>query len=115
MSTNSTNRLSSYPTSHSTSSQQQQQQPQSASQISANRNRQYTHLHAQLAQLNAHMADTENLVRMTAVQADYVRGLGGWWGGAFMAASKILGEETVGGAGAGNAAKDGEEKGREES
>lgn len=33
----------------------------------------------------------------------------------FMAASKILGEETVGGAGAGNAARDGEEKGREES
>ena len=32
----------------------------------------------------------------------------------FMAASKILGEETVGGAGAGNAVKDGE-KGREES
>lgn len=47
-----------------------------------NRNRQYTHLHAQLAQLNAHLADMENLLGMTAVQAEYVRGLGGWWGGA---------------------------------
>jgi len=32
---------------------------------------------------------------MTAVQAEYVRGLGGWWGGLFMAASKVLGEEVV--------------------
>ena len=47
-----------------------------------NRNRQYTHLQAQLAQLNAHLADMENLVGMTAVQAEYVRGLGGWWSGA---------------------------------
>lgn len=46
------------------------------------RSRQYTHLHAQLAQLNAHLADTENLLHMTAVQADYLRGLGAWWGGA---------------------------------
>lgn len=44
------------------------------------RSRQYTHLHAQLAQLNAHLADTENLLHMTAVQAEYVRGLGAWWG-----------------------------------
>lgn len=46
------------------------------------RNRQYTHLQAQLAQLNAHLADLENLVGMTAVQAEYVRGLGAWWGAA---------------------------------
>ena len=46
-----------------------------------NRNRQYTHLNAQLAQLNAQMADMENLVGMTAVQAEYIKGLGGWWGG----------------------------------
>lgn len=52
----------------------------SASASTINRNRQYTHLHAQLAQLNAHLADMENLVGMTAVQAEYVRGLGGWWG-----------------------------------
>jgi len=46
-----------------------------------NRNRQYAHLGAQLAQLNANLADMENLLRMTAVQAEYVRGLGGWAGG----------------------------------
>ncbi len=46
-----------------------------------NRHRQYTHLGAQLAQLNAHLADTENLLRMTAVQAEYMRGLGGWSAG----------------------------------
>ncbi len=54
----------------------------SASASTINRNRQYTHLHAQLAQLNAHVADMENLLGMTAVQAEYMRGLGGWWGGA---------------------------------
>ena len=48
---------------------------------SQNRQRQYAHLNAQLAQLNAHLADMENLLRMTAVQAEYVRGLGGWMGG----------------------------------
>jgi hypothetical protein len=43
--------------------------------------RQLSHLHAQLAQLNAHLADLENLVRMTSVQAECMRGLGGWHGG----------------------------------
>ena len=81
--------------------------PSSSSTLSAaslNRTRQYTHLHAQLATLNANMADLENLVSMTAVQAECVRGLGGWWGGAYMAASKVLGEETAdGGASRGGA------------
>lgn len=49
---------------------------------SQHRTRQYTHLHAQLAQLNAQLADMENLLHMTAVQAECIRGLGGWWGGA---------------------------------
>ncbi|OBT40302.1 hypothetical protein VE00_09641 [Pseudogymnoascus sp. WSF 3629] len=49
--------------------------------------RQLSHLHAQLAQLSANLADLENLVRMTSVQAE------------FMAASKVLGEETVAGGG----------------
>ena len=53
----------------------------SANASTQNRARQYAHLHAQLAQLNAQLADTQNLVRMTAVQAEYVRGLGGWMGG----------------------------------
>ena len=30
------------------------------------------------------MADMENLVGMTAVQADYIKGLGAWWGGALV-------------------------------
>ena len=47
---------------------------------STNRARQHAHLHAQLAQLHARLADTENLLRMTAVQAEYIRGLGGWMG-----------------------------------
>ena len=43
--------------------------------------RQLSHLHSQLAQLQAHMADLENLLRMTAVQAEHVRALGGYCGG----------------------------------
>jgi hypothetical protein len=75
-----------------------------------------THLHSQLAQLSANLADTENLLRMTSVQAESIRGLGSWHGGlyvqhgvlqlpvmeyvlltmpSFMAASKVLGEESV--------------------
>ncbi|KAI2463055.1 DASH complex subunit Hsk3 like-domain-containing protein [Annulohypoxylon bovei var. microspora] len=57
--------------------------------------RQLTHLHSQLAQLSANLADTENLLRMTSVQAEAMRGLGSWHGGLFMAASKVLGEESV--------------------
>ncbi|KAJ9161632.1 hypothetical protein NKR19_g2103 [Coniochaeta hoffmannii] len=62
---------------------------------SAVKARQLTHLHAQLAQLSANLADTENLLRMTSVQAECMRGLGSWHGGLFMAASKVLGEESV--------------------
>jgi hypothetical protein len=40
-----------------------------------------THLHAQLAQLSANLADTENLLRMTSIQAECMRGLGSWHGG----------------------------------
>ncbi|EGP87757.1 uncharacterized protein MYCGRDRAFT_29582, partial [Zymoseptoria tritici IPO323] len=66
---------------------------------SASKSRQLSHLHAQLAQLTANMSDLENLLRMTAVQAESMRGLGGYAGGMnrFMAASKVLGEETVSG------------------
>ncbi|KAI4290333.1 MAG: hypothetical protein L6R35_000393 [Caloplaca aegaea] len=87
----------------------------SSSTASLARNRQYTHLQSQLAQLNAHLADTENLLAMTAVQAEYLRGLGGWWGGLFMSASKVLGEEgnnsaaTAGAAGGGDRTKAGRE------
>ena len=62
---------------------------------STSKNRQHTHLHAQLAQLNAHLADTENLVRMTAVQAQDMRFLGGYVGALFMGSARVLGEESV--------------------
>ncbi|CAA9960249.1 DASH-Hsk3 domain containing protein [Pyrenophora teres f. maculata] len=61
--------------------------------------RQLSHLQAQLAQLTANMSDLESLVRMTAGQAQDIRGLGGYTGAMFMAASKVLGEETVKGGG----------------
>ncbi|KAI8286298.1 High osmolarity sensitivity protein 3 [Colletotrichum sp. SAR11_240] len=67
----------------------------SASSGGAVKSRQLTHLHSQLAQLSAKLADTENLVRMTSVQAESMRGLGAWHGGMFMAASKVLGEEAI--------------------
>ncbi|KAI9804960.1 MAG: hypothetical protein M1833_006263 [Piccolia ochrophora] len=72
--------------------------------------RQLAHLNAQLAQLQAHVADLESLVRMTGVQAEFLRGLGGYVGGMFMAASKVLGEETV----AGSAAQQSHSQGRGE-
>ncbi|KAK0655989.1 DASH complex subunit Hsk3 like-domain-containing protein [Cercophora newfieldiana] len=62
---------------------------------SAVKARQLTQLHSQLAQLSSNLADTENLLRMTSVQAECMRGLGSWHGGLFMAASKVLGEESV--------------------
>lgn len=34
---------------------------------------------------------------MTSVQAESIKSLGAWHGGLFMAASKVLGEETVAG------------------
>ncbi|TWU77029.1 hypothetical protein ED733_007709 [Metarhizium rileyi] len=62
---------------------------------SAAKGRQLAHLQSQLAQLSSNLSDTENLLRMTSVQAEAMRGLGSWHGGLFMAASKVLGEESV--------------------
>ncbi|KKZ59888.1 hypothetical protein EMCG_05274 [[Emmonsia] crescens] len=70
--------------------------------MSTNKTRQYAHLHSQLAQLNAHLADMENLMRMTAAQAGDMRFLGGYVGGLFMGAAKVLGEEGGAKAGAGS-------------
>lgn len=71
------------------------QDPNSSLSTSLNKQRQYTHLHAQLAQLNAHLADTENLLRMTSMQAQDMRFLGGYVGALFMGAGRVLGEESV--------------------
>ena len=82
------------------------------SSLSSNKTRQYAHLHAQLAQLNAHLADTENLVRMTAVQAGDIRFLGGYVGALFMGAARVLGEEKEKGDGEGSGVgKKGKEEG----
>ncbi|KAF2762442.1 hypothetical protein EJ05DRAFT_495323 [Pseudovirgaria hyperparasitica] len=62
---------------------------------SSQKPRQISHLHSQLAQLTANLSDLENLLSITAGQAESMRGLGGYTGGMFMAASKVLGEETV--------------------
>ncbi|KAF2029039.1 hypothetical protein EK21DRAFT_25992, partial [Setomelanomma holmii] len=80
-------------------------QPSSSrlSTVPSQKPRQLSHLQAQLAQLTANMADLESLMRMTAGQAQDMRGLGGYAGAIdlltdlhrFMAASKVLGEETV--------------------
>ena len=47
----------------------------------ATKARQLSHLHAQLAQMTAKVSDMENLLRMTSVQAESMRGLGGYAGG----------------------------------
>ncbi|KAF3048256.1 hypothetical protein E8E12_011527 [Didymella heteroderae] len=65
------------------------------SSVPSQKPRQLSHLQAQLAQLTANMADLESLMRMTAGQAQDMRALGGYSGAMFMAASKVLGEETV--------------------
>ena len=87
-------------TSHSSAHSSSSAYPQQSSRLStlptqASKQRQLSHLNSQLAQLTAHMSDLENLLRMTAVQAEGMRGLGGYAGGMFMAASKVLGEEAV--------------------
>jgi len=71
------------------------QQPSRLSNLPSQKARQLSHLHAQLAQLTAHVSDLENLLRMTAVQAESMRGLGGYAGAMFVASAKILGEETM--------------------
>lgn len=40
-----------------------------------------THLQSQLALLSQNLSDTENLLRMTSVQAEAMKGLGSWHGG----------------------------------
>ncbi|KAL2845013.1 DASH complex subunit Hsk3 like-domain-containing protein [Aspergillus pseudoustus] len=80
------------------------------SSMSAAKTRQYAHLHSQLAQLNAHLADTENLLRMTAVQAQDIRFLGGYVGALFMGSAKVLGEEGVKGESTSERQESGDEK-----
>jgi hypothetical protein len=54
-------------------------------------------LHSQLAQLSSNLAATDEILRMTSFQAERMRDLASWHGGLLMAASKVLGEESVNG------------------
>ncbi|CCU75259.1 unnamed protein product [Blumeria hordei] len=68
--------------------------PRSSIPSNGAKQRQLSQLHTKLATLSANLADLENLLRMTSVQAESIKSLGAWHGGLFMAASKVLGEET---------------------
>ncbi|KAF3908719.1 hypothetical protein ABW20_dc0104959 [Dactylellina cionopaga] len=54
--------------------------------------RQYTHLQSQLAQLQANLSDMEELLRMTATQAENIKVLGALHGGLFIGATKVFEE-----------------------
>ncbi|TGZ82915.1 hypothetical protein EX30DRAFT_394177 [Ascodesmis nigricans] len=69
--------------------------------------RQLSHLHSQLAQLQARLADLEDISRTTAVQAKNIQALGTLNGALFMGAAKVLGDE---GAGIGGAGREGEKR-----
>jgi len=58
--------------------------PNAAASGSAIKNRHLSHLHSQLAQLSANLSDLENLLRITTVQADAMRGLGGYCGSLYV-------------------------------
>jgi len=46
--------------------------------------RQLSHLHSQLAQLEANLADFDNLIKITAIQAEYIKKLGIMHGGLYV-------------------------------
>ncbi|RPA87736.1 hypothetical protein BJ508DRAFT_372004 [Ascobolus immersus RN42] len=63
---------------------------------SLNKQRQLSQLNVQLAQLQENLGKLENLVLVTAVQADFIRLLGGVCGGMLMAAQRVLVDEGAG-------------------
>lgn len=70
----------------STAHQRQQGGPSNnrTSSVTSQKPRQLSHLHSQLAQLTAHISDLENLLKVTAVQAESIRGLGGYSGAMYV-------------------------------
>jgi DASH complex subunit Hsk3 like len=68
------------------------------------KSRQFSHLNSQLAQLQAHLADLDNHVRITAIQAEAMKRLGAQHAsmyfllprdtayGRFMAITRVIGE-----------------------
>ncbi|KAK9471075.1 DASH complex subunit Hsk3 like-domain-containing protein [Dipodascopsis tothii] len=59
--------------------------------------RQMSHLHSQLAQLQANMNDLENLLKVTAVQGEYIKRLGGLHGALFIASHRVFEKQALGG------------------
>ncbi|KAK9365270.1 DASH complex subunit Hsk3 like-domain-containing protein [Lipomyces kononenkoae] len=57
--------------------------------------RQLSHLHSQLAQLQANLSDLESLLRVTAVQAEYIKRLGGLQGALFLAAGRVFERDAL--------------------
>ncbi|KAK9463744.1 high osmolarity sensitivity protein 3 [Lipomyces oligophaga] len=62
---------------------------------SSQKPRQMSHLHSQLAQLQANLSDLDNLLAVTAVQAQHMRLLGGIHGSMFMAAGRVFEKSAV--------------------
>ena len=52
------------------------------------KSRQFSHLNSQLAQLQAHLADLDNHVRITAIQADAMKKLGAQHASMYIIASE---------------------------
>lgn len=69
-----------------------QQRKSTASDLKA---RQLSHLNSQIAQLQANMSDMDNLLRVTVVQAEYIRKLGVLHSALFMASHKVFEEEAM--------------------
>lgn len=59
------------------------------------KSRQLTHLNSQIAQLQANISDMDNLLRVTVVQADYIKKLGIMHSSLFMASHKVFEEEAM--------------------
>ncbi|KAK9241414.1 DASH complex subunit Hsk3 like-domain-containing protein [Lipomyces kononenkoae] len=57
--------------------------------------RQLSHLHSQLAQLQANLSDLESLLRVTAVQAEYIKRLGGLQGSLFLSAGRVFERDAL--------------------
>ncbi|KAK9477833.1 DASH complex subunit Hsk3 like-domain-containing protein [Lipomyces japonicus] len=69
--------------------------PTTSTEQSTVKPRQMSHLHSQLAQLQANLSDLESLLRVTAVQAEYIKRLGGLQGSLFMAAGRVFERDAL--------------------
>lgn len=56
--------------------------------------RQLSHLNAQLAQLQANLTDLDNLIKITAIQAEYIEKIGLMHGSLFMASHDVFERES---------------------